>query len=56
MKTFKIEVGATNFGWITVSGGQIVSCSERHKWAIHLNYERLTNWLSKLGTVKIEKV
>lgn len=47
MKTFQIA-GPIN-GFFTIESGQIISCSQKYSWAIHLRPEILINWLSKKG-------
>jgi hypothetical protein len=51
LKTFKIRVDNNNWGWITLNNGEVVSCSQRHSWALHLPFYKLDNWLSKKGKV-----
>ena len=55
-KTFKIKVNQSNWGWITINNGEIVSCSEKHKWSLHLPFSKIDNWLLTKGSVEYVRI
>jgi hypothetical protein len=54
--TIRVDAGKLS-GWFTIDiENQIVRCSQRYDWALHLNSEKLLNWIKKKTQVKTRTI